>query len=140
MGAVAENAVGCRRRCCGAETRILLNDVQEDELWLQVLAQDEAGKQTISVAGLAQQARQAWRAMHQYRIDLREFRNDDNIDAKAFSRWAVELEKVCRRAQLLSSSQIESELAKLVRDGKVPLPENDFSWLDSIGQHPHRIF
>ena len=110
----------------GTETRILLNDVQEDELWLQVLAQDEASKQTISVPGLAQQARQAWRAMHQYRIDLREFRNDDNVDAKAFSRWAVELDKVCRRAQLLSSSQIESELAKWVRDRKVPLPEKLF--------------
>lgn len=110
----------------GTETRILLNDVQENELWLQVLAQDEASKQTISVPGLAQQARQAWRAMHQYRIDLREFRKDDNIDAKAFSRWAVDLDKVCRRAQLLSSSQIESELAKLVRDRNVPLPEKIF--------------
>lgn len=110
----------------GAESRILLNDAQEGELWLQVLARDEAGKQTISIEGLAQQAQQTWQAMHQYRIDLREFSNDDSIDAKAFSRWAVELEKVCRRAQFLSSSQIENELAKLVRDRKVPLPETIF--------------
>ena len=74
--------------------------MQEDELWLQVLAQDESRQADNFVAGLAQQAQQAWRAMHQYRIDLREFRNDDNIDAKAFSRWAVDLDKVCRRAQL----------------------------------------
>ena len=111
---------------CGAETRILLNNAQEGELWLQVLAQDEAGKQTISIAGLAGQAQQAWKAMHQYRIELREIRGDDNIDAQAFSRWAVELEKVCRRAQLLSSSQVESELTNLVRAGKVPLPQTIF--------------
>jgi ATP-dependent helicase/nuclease subunit B len=110
----------------GAETRILLNNAQEGELWLQVLAQDEAGTQTISIAGLAQQAQQAWQAMHQYQIELREIRNDDNIDAQAFSRWAVELEKVCRRAQLLSSSQVESELTNLVRAGKLPLPETIF--------------
>jgi hypothetical protein len=83
---------------CGAETRILLNNAQEGELWLQVLEQDEAGTQTISIAGLAGQAQQAWQAMHQYRIELREFRNDDNIDANAFSRWATELEKICRRS------------------------------------------
>ncbi len=111
---------------CGAETRILLNNAQEGELWLQVLAQDEAGKQTISIAGLAGQAQQTWNAMHQYRLELREIRNDDNIDAKAFSRWAIELEKVCRRAQLLSSSQVDSELTNLVRAGKVPLPETIF--------------
>ncbi|HUV97288.1 MAG TPA: hypothetical protein VMV98_07440, partial [Acidobacteriaceae bacterium] len=111
---------------CGAETRILLNNAQEGELWLQVLAQDEAGTQTISMAGLAKQAQQAWQAMHRYRIELRDVRNDDNIDAKAFSRWAVELEKVCRRAQLLSPSQVESELSNLVRARKVPLPETIF--------------
>jgi ATP-dependent helicase/nuclease subunit B len=110
----------------GAETRIVLNNAQEAELWLQVLAQDEAGKQTISIAGLAGQAQQAWQAMHQYRIELREIRGDDNIDTKAFSRWAVELEKVCRRAQLRSSSQVESELTNLLRARKVPLPETIF--------------
>ena len=106
----------------GVESRILLNDVQEGELWSQVLAQDEAGSQTISIAGLAQQAQQAWQAMHRYRIALREFRTDDSIDAKAFSRWAVELEKVCRRSSFVSFSQVEYELANLVRARKVTLP------------------
>ncbi|HTU50910.1 MAG TPA: PD-(D/E)XK nuclease family protein [Acidobacteriaceae bacterium] len=110
----------------GAETRILLNDAQEGELWLQALAQDETGTQTISVAGLAQQAQQAWQAMHQYRIELRDFRNDDHIDAKAFSRWVVELEKLCRQSSFLPFSQVEGALADLVRDRKVPLPETIF--------------
>ncbi len=111
---------------CGAETRIVLNDAQEAELWLQVLAQDEASTHTLSVAGLAQQAQQAWRAMHQYRIELREFRNDDSMDASAFSRWVVELDKVYRRARFLSFSQVESELANRVRARKVALPETIF--------------
>ncbi|HET9099680.1 MAG TPA: PD-(D/E)XK nuclease family protein, partial [Acidobacteriaceae bacterium] len=111
---------------CGAETRILLNNSQENELWMQVLARDEASKQTISIEGLAQQAQKAWQAMHWYRIDQREIRNDDNVDAKAFSRWAAELEKVCRRSSFLTISQVESELANLVRARKVPLPETIF--------------
>ncbi|MGB8481446.1 MAG: PD-(D/E)XK nuclease family protein [Acidobacteriaceae bacterium] len=110
----------------GAESRILLNDAQETELWSQVLQQDEAGAQTMSINGLARQAQQAWRAMQQYRIELRHVRNDGSIDAQAFSRWAAELEKVCRRTQLLSSSQVESELTNVVRATKVPLPETIF--------------
>jgi probable DNA repair protein len=38
----------------------------------------------------------------------------------------VELEKVCRRAQLLSPSQVEGELTNLVRARKVSLPETIF--------------
>ncbi len=110
----------------GAETRILLNDAQEGESWQQVLAQDEAGTQTISMTGLAKQAQRAWQAMHQYRIEPREFRNDPSIDAKAFSRWTAGLDTIYRRSQLLSFSQVEGELENLVRSGKVSLPSAIF--------------
>ncbi len=110
----------------GAESRILLNDAQEAELWLQVLQQDEAGAQTMSIAGLASQAQQAWRVMHQYRIELRDVRNDGSIDAQAFSRWVVEMEEICRRSSLLPSSQVELALASAIRTGNLPLPEAFF--------------
>ncbi|MHB1937735.1 MAG: PD-(D/E)XK nuclease family protein [Acidobacteriaceae bacterium] len=110
----------------GAESRILLNDAQETELWLQVLQQDEAGAQTMSIAGLARQSQRAWRAMHQYRIELRDARNDGSIDAQAFSRWAAAMEKICRRSSLLPSSQVESALASVMRTGNLPLPEAVF--------------
>jgi ATP-dependent helicase/nuclease subunit B len=110
----------------GAENRILLNSAQEAELWLQVLAHDEASTRTISIAGLGEQAQRAWQAMQRYRIELRELRNDESIDAKAFSRWATELDKVCRRAQFLPFPQVEGALASLVRASKVPLPETIF--------------
>ncbi|MGO8717600.1 MAG: PD-(D/E)XK nuclease family protein [Acidobacteriaceae bacterium] len=108
---------------CGAESRVLLNDAQETELWRQVLERDEAAARTMSIAGLARQAQQAWNAMHRYRIDSRHIRNDGSIDAQGFSRWAVELEKICRRSSFLSSSQLELALAPAVRAGKLQLPE-----------------
>jgi probable DNA repair protein len=110
----------------GTESRILLNEVQEAELWLQVLRQDEAGNLTMSIAGLATQAQQAWHAMHQYRIEHRDVRKDGSIDAQTFSRWVVELEKVHRRSSLLSSSQVESALAAVTRTGNLPLPDAIF--------------
>jgi ATP-dependent helicase/nuclease subunit B len=110
----------------GTESRILLNEAQEAELWLQVLRQDEAGEQTLSIAGLATQAQQAWHAMHQYRIELRELRNDSSIDAQTFSRWVADLEKVYRRSSLLSLSQVEIALATVARTGNLSLPEAIF--------------
>ncbi|MHB1958228.1 MAG: PD-(D/E)XK nuclease family protein [Acidobacteriaceae bacterium] len=111
---------------CGAESRILLNDAQEAELWLQVLDQDEAGAQTMSIAGLARQAQQTWRAMQLYRIELRHVRNDGSIDAQAFSRWATELEKICRRSSVVPFSQVEPALASTIQTGNLPLPKAMF--------------
>lgn len=111
---------------CGVESRVLLNDAQETELWRQVLERDEAAAQTISIAGLADQAQQAWNAMHRYRIDLRNIRNDSSIDTQAFSRWTIELEKICQRSSFLSSAQLELALASVIRSGKLQLPEAIF--------------
>ena len=110
----------------GAESRILLNDAQEAELWMQVLQQDEAGAQTMSIAGLAKQAQQAWRAMQQYRIELSHVRNDGTLDAQAFSRWAAELEKICRRLSVVPFSQVGPALASTIQTGNLPLPKAMF--------------
>lgn len=111
---------------CGADSRFLLNDAQEADLWLQVLERDEAAAETMSIAGLATQAQAAWQAMHQYRIDLRDLRNDSSIDAQAFSRWAAEMEKACLQSSFLPFSQIELALASAVRTGNLRLPETIF--------------
>jgi probable DNA repair protein len=111
---------------CGAESRVLLNDAQETELWRQVLARDAAATQTMSIAGLAKQAQQAWDAMNRYRITLKDVRNDGSIDAQAFSRWVIELEKIFRRFSFISSCQIEAALASVVRGGNLQLPKTVF--------------
>ena len=99
----------------GAESRVLLTRVQETELWRQVLARDEAAARTLSSAGLAEQAQQAWDAMQRYRIPLQDLRSDSSMDTQAFSGWAREFEKICRRSSFLSSSLVEAALASRVR-------------------------
>ena len=111
---------------CGAESRVPLTGVQETELWRQVLERDEVAARTLSIAGLAEQAQQAWEAMQQYRIPLQDLRSDSSMDAQAFSRWATEMGKLCRRSSFLSSSLIETTLATVVRSGNIRLPETIF--------------
>lgn len=111
---------------CGAESRVPLTGAQEAELWRQVLERDEAAARTLSITGLAEQAQQAWEAMQRYRIPLQDVRSDSSMDAQAFARWAMELEKLCRRSSFLSSSLIEAALATVVGSGKIQLPERIF--------------
>ena len=110
----------------GAESRVLLTGVQEAELWRQILTRDEAAALTLSIDGLAEQAQRTWQAMQQYRIPLRDVRNEGSIDAQAFSRWVTEMEKVCRRSSFISPSQMEAALASAVGLGKIRLPEEIF--------------
>ncbi|MGH9617794.1 MAG: PD-(D/E)XK nuclease family protein, partial [Acidobacteriaceae bacterium] len=110
----------------GVELRLLLNATQETELWRQVLARDESAAQTMSIAGLAEQAQQASEAAHRYQVDLHHVNSDGSIDSQAFSRWAAEVEKICRRSSLLPASQAETALARVVQAGKLRLPETIF--------------
>lgn len=98
----------------GMETRMLLTELQELELWRKVLAQDEAARRTLSIDALAELAQRAWKQMNQYRISPARLRGDISIDTNAFYRWAAEFEKLCRESSFLSPSLIETAIAQSI--------------------------
>ncbi len=110
----------------GAETRVLLTEAQELQLWQKVLAQDEAAKQTQSVASLAEQAQRSWKEMHRYKVPLRSVRGDSNMDTQAFYIWATEIEKLCRASSFLSPSLLEAAIAQSIPSNTTSLPEEIF--------------
>lgn len=110
----------------GAETRVLLTEVQELELWQKVLAADDAAMRTFSTSTLAELAQHAWNQMHQYGISPALLRGDSSLDTKAFYRWAAEFEKTCRKSSLLSPSLLEAAIAQWISSSKTSLPEQLF--------------
>ncbi len=110
----------------GAETRVLLTDLQELELWNKVLEQDATANRTLSIDGLAEQAQRAWKQMHQYRIPLARLRGDTGLDAKAFTTWATEFEKLCRKSSYLSPSLAEAAIAHSIATQEMALAEQMF--------------
>lgn len=110
----------------GDETRVLLTEAQELQLWQKVLAQDEAAKQTLSTASLAEQAQRSWKEMHRYKIPLRSVRGDSNRDTQAFYIWATEIEKLCRASSFLSPSLLEAAIAQTIPSNTTSLPEEIF--------------
>lgn len=109
-----------------AETRVLLSELQELELWHTVLAQDEAAVRTLSSGALAETAQRAWKQMHQYRIPLQPIRRDGSVDAVAFSRWATEFERLCKKHSFLSPALLEEALAQWISLRQIALPREGF--------------
>ncbi|MEO6828691.1 MAG: hypothetical protein ABI164_02700, partial [Acidobacteriaceae bacterium] len=110
----------------GAETRVLLAELQELELWRQALEHDEAAHRTLSIDALAALAQRAWKQMHQYRIPLARVRGDSSLDARAFSNWAGEFEKLCRKSSFISPSLLAAAITQLVASQKISFPRQIF--------------
>jgi ATP-dependent helicase/nuclease subunit B len=111
---------------CGIETRVLLSDVQELELWHKIIARDEAARFTFSVRSLAELAQSAWKEMQRHGIALRSLYGDSSVDVQAFYRWAMEFERLCRASSFLSASRLETAAVEWLSTDKIALPEQIF--------------
>lgn len=96
----------------GIESRLLISEVQELELWRGVLARDEVARQTLSIDTLSESAHQAWQQMHRYQIPLSRLHHDSSTDTNAFYRWASEFERLSKKSLFLSPSLLEAAIAQ----------------------------
>lgn len=111
---------------CGIETRVLLSDVQELELWHKIIVRDDAPRFTFSIRSLAELAQSAWQEMQRHGISLRSLHGDSSVDVQAFYRWAMEFERLCRASSFLPVSRLETAAVKWLSTDKIALPEEIF--------------
>ncbi len=110
----------------GAETRVLLTDVQELHLWRQVLTKDETARQTLSLSGLAERSQNAHKELNRYNIPLQRLSMDTSKDAQAFYAWSIEFEKLCRKSGYLPSAQIEAAISQALPGNQFHVPKELF--------------
>lgn len=110
----------------GLETRVLLTETQEQELWKQVLKTDPAAQQVLSTDLLAEMVQGAWQSMHQYEIPMGRLRGEPGIDAGAFYRWATKFSEICRKGSLLSPALLEAAASEWIASVETALPEEMF--------------
>lgn len=109
---------------CGAETRAVLSQTQELHLWRSVLEQDETARQTLSYAGLAKLAQQAYGEMARHCIALQQLRGDGGTDTQAFYRWTTAWLARMRKLDCLPAAQLEAALADTIASGKLGAPKD----------------
>ncbi len=119
----------------GAETRLLLNPIQEHSLWRAIIAGDQEVPGLRSPDALADMAASAWRllCLHNGRPRLREF--NVSTDTRAFQRWAESFDRLCTRNAYLTQSQLPAALADALAEGNLPIPNAGLLLVD-FDTHP----
>jgi probable DNA repair protein len=119
----------------GAESRLLLNPVQEHALWRAIIAADREVSGLRSVDALADLAARAWHllCLHNGRARLREF--TVSTDTRAFQRWAEAFDRLCARVAYLTSAQLPAALGNALAEGNLPIPDSGLLLVD-FDSHP----
>jgi probable DNA repair protein len=105
----------------GRATELLLTPTQEQTIWRAVIKADNETASLRPVDALAQTAADAWLRLHQFRGRqlLKNF--PGNSDTRAFTRWAVEFERRCTRAQYLTEAQLPERLRTDFASGELKM-------------------
>ncbi|MGI4757853.1 MAG: PD-(D/E)XK nuclease family protein [Janthinobacterium lividum] len=107
----------------GADLRILLNDVQERSLWRTVI-QASSSSTLQSPESQAELCVAANRLLGSYDVEARfaQGRYGKDVrspDANTFARWYVAFARICGSEGYLPASQLELELAALLRTQRI---------------------
>jgi probable DNA repair protein len=126
----------------GAESRVLLNDLQERAVWQRVLREDSPQ----SLQPLASQARLcsgALRLLGAYDVDGRFARlplESIASDTATFADWYGRFTGICRHEGLLPSSHLDLELAVLLRESRItPAAEYLLFGFDRLTPSQHGV-
>ena len=113
----------------GVEDRLLLNRLQEEHLWAEILrrhAADLSPDVPVSpsaVPDLAKLARSALQRASAYRTVRRLRSEADTVDSRSFARWLELFLERCRRDRLLSPALLDEVLASHVGTGALQHPD-----------------
>jgi len=105
----------------GTEDRLLLNSIQEQHLWAEIIAADDTLATLRSTESLASLAAGAFTLLSRYggRDQLKRAAN--TAETQAFANWADRFERRCRTASLLPPSQLEHELQLAIEKSHLKL-------------------
>jgi ATP-dependent helicase/nuclease subunit B len=117
------NRLWNRKLRSGAESRLLLTPLQEQQVWVRLVKPSIEGRRLISPAGVADLAQDAYALLHHYRAF--EFLNPgqaDGSDVENFRAWAREFERTCRNEGWLSRCTLPLALGDAVPTNELETP------------------
>ncbi len=119
----------------GTDDRVLLNHLQEERTWAEIIAHSREGASLSAAASreLGRLSRSALQLAAAHKLLDRLARSADSHDAKAFAAWEQTFAEHCQAARLLPRALLESALAEhLRRNNIVPPPTLHLLGFDSI--------
>ena len=110
----------------GLDDRMLLNRVQEERLWADVIERsaEGAGLSSSAIHAFATSARSAYEIVAAHGAADRLFTYAETYDARAFVGWEKEFSARCRQDQLLPRASLARALAGHIRNAHLETPES----------------
>ncbi|MGD2130207.1 MAG: PD-(D/E)XK nuclease family protein [Lysobacterales bacterium] len=103
----------------------LLDQEQEEQVWAAIIRADEGRlpQALLRLDATARRAREAWKLLCEWHLDLDDHRFEDNENGSAFRRWARRFRQECERREFIPAAEIPSALAPLIARRDLPLPD-----------------
>jgi ATP-dependent helicase/nuclease subunit B len=114
------NRLWQKRLRSGGETRLLLTNLQEQQVWVRLVKPSIEGRRLISVLGVAELAQQAYALLCTYRaLDFLSGERAAGADVESFREWARAFKHLCGREEWLSRSELPLVLSEAVLANEV---------------------
>jgi ATP-dependent helicase/nuclease subunit B len=113
-----------RRQLRDAGAPRVLGDIEERELWREVIDSSALGQDILEPNGAARAARRARRALHEYGIPLRAVADHGSAseESRAFLGWNRRFDERCRELDCLNADELLS---------LTPPPADPLAWIES---------
>jgi ATP-dependent helicase/nuclease subunit B len=99
--------------------RVLLPE-QEEQVWAGIIRQD--GDALLRVDAAARRARDAWKHLRYWHLDLADRRFEDNENTAACRQWMLRFRAHCTKHEQASESDLPALLTPRIAQGDCPLP------------------
>lgn len=97
----------------------LLNPLQEQVVWEQVIRASPAGETLLRIPETARAAIETWQLIQAYRVPV-DGRFDAADDCAAFARWSRDFEERCRANHWLGTARLSDFIARRLTNGEIP--------------------
>ncbi len=99
----------------------LLNPLQEQLVWEQVIRASPAGETLLRIPETARLAIETWQLIQAYRVPI-DGRFDASDDCAAFAGWSRDFEDRCRSNRWLETARLSDFIARRLTSGEIPHP------------------
>lgn len=116
-----------RRQLVDSSLPRCLSDVEERELWREVVLESESGRQFLEPAGAARAARQARRTVLEYGIPLAALEAGGGEEAALFLAWNRRYGERCRELSCVGADRLLAHADEALGNGAAP----EIVWVES---------
>jgi len=107
--------------CTGDDLPALLNPLQEQVVWEQIIRASPAGETLLRIPETARLVIETWQLVQAYRVPA-DVRFEASDDGAAFAGWSRDFENRCRVNRWLETARLSDFIAARLTNGEIPRP------------------